>query len=283
MVAVPAARLYRNGENLNSSSEPAASDPVREKSANTHALGVVTGVLDDSRKVLDPANALYGAATVAYEMQNHWSDREHAVFWTAMLPAWPNRRGNPPVRDGKAVAVAHLSGFGIGRAKVAELLDIPVKELTGDLIREHGAALIRGRESVARPTNSDDGCPSERPQLSLRLPTVFVAEAHGQPPDGVQDGTLNSRIPIAAILGYMGSASPAGDSYIRRALKVERDLWRRGHLQARRSCDHPLRPSCDCDPEIFYSEQPDPELARERADWPEGWRFYLEPLPVGSV
>lgn len=67
-------------------------------------LKLETGVPDDYRKELSSDFELYGAFWLAWQEQDRWSLREHAMFWGAMLPRWPSREGQPSKREQTALA-----------------------------------------------------------------------------------------------------------------------------------------------------------------------------------
>lgn len=86
-------------------------------------LCVVTGLLDDPRKVLEAGEKWYEVALAALESQDRWTHQEHALFWVSALAGWPTA-GRPTVEH-LSVAAAHLRRHGIADAgEIASALHV---------------------------------------------------------------------------------------------------------------------------------------------------------------
>lgn len=85
-------------------------------------LHVVTGLLDDPRRALQPDHACYGVARTALEQQDEWAYGEHALFWRSALVAWPT--AGRPIVDHLSAAAAQLRSYGLDLPEIADALGV---------------------------------------------------------------------------------------------------------------------------------------------------------------
>lgn len=92
-------------------------------------LHVVSGLVDDRRKVLTPDDAVFGLFTWARSVQDGWSLETHGAFWEATLELWPPGRGGQLAREELAWCFrAHL-GAGRTPAEAADRMGYPLDSL----------------------------------------------------------------------------------------------------------------------------------------------------------
>lgn len=114
----------------------------RPKSPPEH-LAVDTGQLDDQRRVLDARkDRLWVVALTAWEEQDSWSPREHELFWTGLLPAWPRKHGAEPVQGHQRIYAAMLAEDGLSRSEIAEAMGIEEDSLRREKTIERGLAHV---------------------------------------------------------------------------------------------------------------------------------------------
>jgi len=149
----------------------AAQPPQRGTRAQTSAdvhpreLAVATGDFDDHRAPVEAVHKLYEPALRAWREQDRWTDSEHELFWTGLLPSWPRSKAPGSADREERAWVAHLlhDGHGATIEHVAEALGYA---------RDTAQRLVRDGRQLAHPGNG-------RP--AVRVPRVFEAGTEERP------------------------------------------------------------------------------------------------------
>ncbi len=76
-------------------------------------LRVVSGYLDDRRKMVGPGDSDYAGAAYAYAHRDYWTDDEHREYWGAHLHLWPSRAGRPSDIESSAFTIVHAETLGV--------------------------------------------------------------------------------------------------------------------------------------------------------------------------
>jgi hypothetical protein len=177
-------------------------------------LVVVSGYLDDPRRLVGPNHALYALATYAYARRDFWTDREHRDYWRAHLHMWPARKGRSGDRESLAFAITN-----------AETLGMPVEEFvsamgyTKDDLRDRNVLDLAARMQV-----EIDAGPSD-----VRVPIVVTDEELDRIPLltahqtlDAYEGAANVKVGALAREVVMRGAAAAG-AWRRRADEHARD------------------------------------------------------------
>jgi hypothetical protein len=129
-----------------------------KRAENSKPLGLTTGIDDDERRILQPADEQYRLAAYAWRYQDDWSLEEHRDFWSAAMPHWPKAPGKRPLQDTLAWWTYVLRQAGRSEEEIAATWHIRSRRCAGTAVSSGASSYSPIKSSRDPPTHGSRRC-----------------------------------------------------------------------------------------------------------------------------
>ncbi len=120
-------------------------------------LGLETGLADDRRQHLPLHHPIYPFARASLEWQDTWSNTQHRDQMAALVAAWPQQRGQHPLRQTHGWGAHVLRRAGASIQEIAATLALDADTLRRRDTFEEGEAIWRDQIEQPRQLAAEHG------------------------------------------------------------------------------------------------------------------------------